>query len=229
MPNVDYTLEKFTDTRRPGEKVPKARLKAYELMSILFRVRQEMYARENKEDKNVSDLRTEIDSLMALMKTYWGTASVADKQQYQLNLNTKKRLLGSAELKRSLASNAYFILLELTYELTELYNDSHFREIFKCISKKRLQKINLDGDLEDIYEIIKTFKDRLQKMANHNEAVRSIYEQWAATQETEAASSTHAAEESLDSWFESLSAEEADGVASQEAHKKTARSNPNHA
>lgn len=227
MPNVDYTLEKFTDTRRPGEKVPKPRQKAYELMSILFRIRQEMHARETKEDKNVADLRTEIDSLVALMKTYWQTASVADKQQYQLNLNTKKRLLGSAELKRSLASNAYFILLELTYELTELYNDKHYREIFKCISKKRLEKINLDGDLEDIYEIIKTFKDRLQKMANHNEAVRSIYEQWTAAQEAEAASSNHSAEESLDSWFASLNAEDVDAATTQGTQSKTNKSNPN--
>ena len=140
MPNVDYTLEKFTDSRKPGEKIPKARQTAYDLMSFLFKVRQNIHVRETNEGKNVSDLRTEIDSLMALMKTYWQTASVADKQEYQLRLNTKKRLLSSAETKRSLASNAYYILLELTYELTELYNDARYREIIKCISKKRLAK-----------------------------------------------------------------------------------------
>lgn len=227
MPNVDYTLEKFTDSRKPGEKISKARQTAYDLMSFLFKVRQNIHIRETNEGKNVADLRTEIDSLMALMKTYWQTASVADKQQYQLNLNTKKRLLSSAETKRSLASNAYYILLELTYELTELYNDARYREIIKCISKKRLSKINLDGDLEDIYEIIKTFKERLQKMANHNDAVRSIYEQWAAAQEAEATSANNAAEESLDSWFAALNSDGENATDIDSKKKGNNKSNPN--
>lgn len=227
MPNVDYTLEKFTDSRKPGEKIPKVRQNAYDLMSILFRIRQEIHARETKEGKNIADLRTEIDSLMAVMKSYWQTASVADKQQYQLNLNTKKRLLSSAEQKRYIASNNYYILLELSYELTELYNDQYYREILKCIPKKRVQNINLNGDSTDIYELVKLFQERLAKRADRIEAVRRVYEQWAAMREAEATSTNNTAEESLDSWFAALNGDDANATDVDSKKKGNDKSNPN--
>lgn len=228
MPNVDYTKEEFKDTRRPGEKVSRARQSAYDLMSLLFKVRQNIHEREANEGMNVLGLRTEIDSLIARMKTCWPTASVADKQQYQINLNSKKRLLSSAEIKRSSASNAYYILLELTYELTELYNDARYREIIKCISRKILKKINVNGDLEDICEIIRTFRERLRKMADHNAAVRSIYEQWAATQEVEDTSANNAIEANLDSWFEALNVDDTDATREDSKKKGDDKSNPNY-
>ena len=83
------------------------------------------------------------------------------------------------------------------------------------------------SDLEDIYEIIKTFKERLQKMANHNDAVRSIYEQWTAAQEAEATSANNAAEESLDSWFAALNGEDANADNIDSKKKGNDKGNPN--